>query len=282
MLRATGDTVRPLIFLTSGGVVNVILNAVMILVFGMGALGVGIATAVSFWVSCVLVVIYMSRTKGLCTLCFRELRIDFGSLKRVLKIGIPAGIEDSLFSFSNALIQSSINSFCQSAITAVGQNHGAKDYKRLKKSILVCGAVLTVTMLVLGAILLIFAKPLLALFVPDNPEAIGYGLIRLRIMAATYFIAGLMSMGSYSLRGLGRSLTSTTISLVGTCLLRVVWIYTVFACFRSFAMIFYAYPVTWILTAIVTYFVLHFTLKKMIREDRAATHDEAQTAHTNA
>ena len=306
MLRSTGDTVRPLIFLTSGGIVNVGLNAVMIFVFRLGALGVGIATAASFWVSCILVIVYMIRGKGICKLSFKELHIDVTILKKILKIGIPAGIEDSLFSFSNVLIQSSINSFgavamagntaaksidsylsvpsgafCQSAITAVGQNHGAKDFKRLKKSIFVCAALSSATMITVGAILTVFGRHLVGLFAPDNPEVVEWGIIRLRIMASTYFTAGLMSMGSYVLRGLGKSLISTFISLGGTCILRIVWTYTMFVWFRSFAMIYYVYPVTWIVTAVITYILIYFTLKKIIkahREEKHAAESEEKAA----
>ncbi len=294
MLRATGDTVRPLIFLTSGGVINVCLNAVMIFVFRLGALGVGIATAASFWVSCTMIIVYMTRGKGICAFSFKNLGIDWIILKKILKIGIPAGIEDSLFSFSNVLIQSSINSFgavamagntaaksidsymsvftstfCQSAITAVSQNHGAKNYKRLKKSIFVCAAMAVVTMVTVGLVLCIFGESLISLFVKDNPEVVEWGLIRLRIMAATYFTGGLMSMGSYVLRGLGKSVTSTSISLGGTCILRVIWTYTMFVWFRSFAMVFYVYPVTWVVTGAITYVMIYLTLKKIIRAHKA-------------
>ena len=293
MLRATGDTVRPLIFLTSGGIVNVLLNAVMIFVFKMGALGVGIATASAFWVSCIMVITYMSRGSSICKLFFKELRIDFSILKNILKIGIPAGIEDSLFSFSNVLIQSSINSFGavamagntasrsidqymsvftgtfgQSAITAVSQNNGAKNYKRIKKSILVCATMAACIMIVVGTTLAIFGRPLVSLFVKDNPEVVEWGLIRLRIMTMTYFAGGLMSVGSYVLRGLGKSVTSTAISLGGTCILRVVWTYTMFVWFRSFAMVFYVYPVTWVVTGVVTYVLVFRTVKKLIAENK--------------
>ena len=294
MLRSTGDTVRPLIFLTSGGIINVILNAIMIFVFRMGALGVGIATAASFWVSCTLIIVYMIRGKGICKIVFKELKIDLAVLKKILKIGIPAGIEDSLFSLSNVLIQSSINSFgavamagntaaksidhylsvansafCQSAITAVGQNHGAKKYDRVKKSILVCGVIMIITQLSVGITMAVFSRPLVSIFVPDNPAVVDMGVIRLRIMALSYFTAGLMSMGSYVLRGLGKSLTSTVISLVGTCLMRIVWLYTVLPLFRSFGTIFIAYPVTWVLTGVVTYIMIFFVLRKIIRSEEA-------------
>jgi Na+-driven multidrug efflux pump len=249
----------------------------------------------------------MIRGKGLCALNFKELGIDWQILKKILKIGIPAGIEDSLFSFSNVLIQSSINSFgavamagntaaksidhylsvftatySQSAITAVSQNNGAKDYKRLKKSIFVCAAMTAVTMLVVGVIMFTFGRPLLSLFVKDNPEVIEWGLVRLRIMASTYLIAGLMSMGSSVLRGLGKSLTSTIIALVGTCALRVVWTYTMFVWFRSFAMVFYVYPVTWVVTGTITYIMIYLTLKKIIRAHKAELQAELEEAEKEA
>jgi putative MATE family efflux protein len=291
MLRSTGDSVRPMIFLTSGGVVNVILNAVMILVFDMGALGVGIATASSFWVAAVLIIIYMIRTDGPCSLDLKALSIDRSVLKRVLKIGIPAGISDSMFSFSNVIIQSSINSFgkvamagnvasrsidqylavpsgalCQAAITAVGQNYGAKNYKRIKKSIFECGSLLVATMAVIGTVLLIFARPLLALFAPENPAVVEWGLIRLRVLASTYVIAGLMSMGNSVLRGLGRSMLATVATIVGTCFLRVVWIYTVFEWVGSFVSIFYVYPVTWVATGLFAYTMIYLTMKKVKKD----------------
>ena len=215
-------------------------------------------------------------------------------MKNILKIGIPAGIEDSLFSFSNVLIQSSINSFGavamagntaaksidhymsvftgtfgQSAITAVSQNNGAKNYKRIKKSILVCATMTACIMIVVGTTLAIFGRPLVSLFAKDNPEVVEWGLIRLRIMTMTYFAGGLMSVGSYVLRGLGKSVTSTAISLGGTCILRVVWTYTMFVWFRSFAMVYYVYPVTWVVTGVTTYILIFLTLKKMIKAREA-------------
>ena len=291
-LRATGDTVRPLIFLTSGGIANVAFNSVFIYAFRMGALGVGIATAISFWLSCAMILIYMAKNRGLCHLELRALRIDKKILVKMLKIGVPAGIEDSLFSVSNVLIQSSINSFgpiamagnaasksidgylgvingafCQSAITAVGQNNGAKRFDRVKKSILVCAVIMVAVNLTVSIPIHLFGSSLIGIYAPDNPQVVEMGLKRLKIMASTYFIAGLMSMGSYVLRGLGKSFTSTAISLVGTCALRILWLYTVLRWFRYFEVIFIAYPVTWTVTAIVTYIMIFMTLKKIIKEN---------------
>ena len=308
ILRSSGDTVRPMMFLTTSGVVNVCLNAVMIFVFKMGAVGVGIATGISFWVACFLIVRYMYKSRGVCRLCPRELRIDGKILKKILKIGVPAGVEDSLFALSNVLIQSSINSFgtvamagnaasksidqflgvpttafAQSALTAVSQNCGAKKYDRVKKSIGVCAMLMVIVHLTIGISLLVFGRLLLGIFAPDNPEVVEYGMIRLRIMASSYFIAGLMSMGNSVLRGLGKSFISTVISLVGTCALRIAWVYTVVKIFNHFGVIFIAYPVTWFVTGAVIYIMIYITLKKIIKaykyEKNAAEREEAVEAN---
>ena len=308
ILRSSGDTVRPMLFLTTSGVVNICLNAVMISVFNMGALGVGIATGISFWVACFLVVRYMYKNRGVCRLCPKELRIDGKILKGILKTGVPAGVENSLFSLSNVLIQSSINSFgtvamagnaasksidqflgvpttafSQSAITAVSQNCGAKNYERVKKSIAVCAVQMVIVHLTIGISLLVFGKMLLGIFAPGNPAVVELGMIRLRIMASTYFLGGLMSMGSSVLRGLGKSFISTAIALVGTCVLRIVWVYTIVKIFNHFGVIFIAYPVTWFVTGAVTYIMIYFTLKNIIKaykaEKNAAEREEAVEAN---
>jgi len=175
ILRSSGDTVRPLGFLSVAGVINVVLNLIMVLVFHLGAVGVGIATAVSQWVSCALIISFMMKTDGVCRLEIKSLRIDIAKLKRILALGLPAGIQSTLFAVSNVLIQSSINSFgkvfvagntaasniegysyviqnsmYQAAITFVGQNEGAKNYKRLVKCVFMCVSCVTVLGLFFG------------------------------------------------------------------------------------------------------------------------------------
>lgn len=280
MLRSAGDSTRPLIFLSIGGVVNVVLNLVLVCAFKVpGALGVGIATAASQWVSCILVVVFMLKTSGPCKLDFKKLRIVRRKLQKIIAIGLPAGFQGALFSVSNVIIQSAIhsfgieavvagntaasnldsytysvmNSFASSALTFTGQHVGAKKYARLRKVfvwhiILAAGAGLLV-----GGFMFIFGRPLLAMLLPGNPEASDIGMIRLFVIGLPYFLCGFMEVGCYTLRGFGKSLVPTIGSLVGACLSRIIWIFVVFYPFFSdnIAMLYISYPLTWALTAAV-------------------------------
>lgn len=294
MLRSTGDTTRPLIFLSVAGVINVVLNLVMVIVLKTGALGVGIATAVSQWVSCMLIVLFMIRTDGPCHLELRKLRIDKGKLVKIVAIGLPAGIQGTVFSFSNVLIQSSVNSFGKvvvagntagsnldcyiyatqnalysTALTFVGQNLGAKKYDRLKKSILYCMAVVTVVGIVVGGFMYLFGEPLLRIYAPENDAIVSAGMIRLEMFGLTYFLCGLMEVGCGVLRGLGKSISPMIISLVGSCLLRVIWIYTIFRAFHTIEVLYLSYPVSWFLTAL-THFIFCFVALKKMQQNKTA------------
>ncbi|MBQ5833854.1 MAG: MATE family efflux transporter [Clostridia bacterium] len=280
MLRSTGDTVRPLLFLSAAGVLNVVLNLVMVLVFHLGAIGVGIATAASHWLSCSLIIGFMIRTDGPCHLDIRKLHIHKDKLKRLLAIGIPAGLQGMLFSISNVLIQSSVNSlgkavvagnaaaanvegylytvqnsFYQATLTFVGQNVGAQNYKRVRQCILRCALSVALVGLVLGNLIRPFGESLLSLYAPENPAAIAAGMKRVNLTFPVYFLLGLMETGSGLLRGLGKSLTSTLVSLIGSCALRVVWVYTVFAAMPTIEVLYLSYPISWGLTA-----ATHYTL----------------------
>lgn len=278
MLRSTGDTVRPLLFLSAAGVLNVILNLIMILVFHLGAVGVGIATAASHWLSCALIIGFMLHTDGPCRLELGKLHIHGDKLKRLLAIGIPAGVQGMLFSISNVLIQSSVNSlgkavvagnaaaanvegylytvqnsFYQATLTFVGQNVGARDYKRVRQCILRCALSVAVVGFVLGNLIRPFGESLLGLYAPENPAAITAGMKRVNLTFSVYFLLGLMETGSGLLRGLGKSLTSTVVSLLGSCVLRVVWVYTLFAAMPTMEVLYLSYPISWALTATAHY-----------------------------
>jgi len=295
MLRSTGDTVRPLTFLSVAGVVNVVLNLIMVLVFRLGAVGVGIATAASQWVSCALIVGFMMRTDGPCHLDFRKLRIDGGKLKKIVMIGLPAGVQGTLFSLSNVLIQSSVNSFgkavvagnaaaanldgyvytsqnalYQTALTFVGQHKGAKKYRRMKKCILWCAISVVTVGLTLGMTMYLFGHPLLEIYAPGNEPAIQTGLLRMSICTTTYFLCGLMEVGSGVMRGLGRSMTSMIVSLMGSCAIRIVWIYTIFAMFPTLTMLYISYPISWGLTAATHFLFATFVLRKEERNTEEA------------
>ena len=280
ILRAVGDTRRPLIYLLIAGVVNVILNFVMVSVFRMDVAGVAIATVASQIVSAVLVLTCLIRTDSSIHLDLKSLRIYKQQLLRILNVGLPAGLQGSLFSISNVLIQSSVNSFGtiavagnsiggnlegfvytsmnavhQASLTFASQNLGAGEIRRVRKSVWVCIATVAVIGLVMGNLFYLFGRPLLALYNNDptpDPETmmtvIDYGMKRLAYMLPLYCLCGLMDVVVGSLRGIGYSIMPMIVSLTGACLFRVVWILTVFAANRSLDVLYLSYPLSWALT----------------------------------
>lgn len=294
MLRSSGDTTRPLAFLSVAGVANVVLNLIMVLVFRTGALGVGVATASSQWISCILIVSYMMHMDGPCKIEWKELYIDKKKLGKIVMIGLPSGIQSTLFSLSNVLIQSSINSFGKvvvagntaasnidsyiyatqnalyhTALTFVGQNVGACKYDRLKRCILWCACVVTIVGLSIGSLVVVFGEPLLRIFAPENSAVVAAGMTRLSILGISYFLCGLMEVGCGAMRGLGKSITSMIFSLVGSCALRIVWIYTVFVAFPTQTVLYLSYPVSWMLTASAFFVFSFMTVRKKMREEAA-------------
>jgi len=267
-------------------VANVMLNLIMVIVFGLGAVGVGIATAASHWISGILILVYMMRYNGPCRIDLRELRVYRDKLIKIITIGLPAGLQGMLFSVSNVLIQSSINGFGEitfvagntaasnidsyiyatqnalyhTALTFVGQNLGARKFDRLKRSILACVGVVTVVGVSVGMVSLIFGRPLLSIFT-DSPAVIDAGMVRLRIMGTTYFLCGLMEVGCGVMRGFGKSIPPMIVSLIGSCLLRIVWILTVFALFPSPIVLYISYPISWFLTALAHFIFCHRTYR---------------------
>ncbi len=306
MLRSEGDTVRPLIFLSAAGVLNVLLNLFTVIVLRWGAMGVGVATAASQWLSAILVIAYMMRTKGLCRLELRQLRIDRRKLVQILTVGLPAGLQSTLFSFSNVLIQATVNSFgpvvvagntaalnlegyiyatqnalYHTSITFVGQNEGARNYPRLKKAVLLCSLSVTLVGLTIGGLVYLLRAPLLGLYAPENLPVIAAGARRLLIFCPLYFLCGLMEVGSGALRGMGRSMTSMIIALMGSCVFRVVWIYTVVAWNPGNIMILYiSYPISWFLTSAVNYILAFSIIGRKQKALRQVSEQSAEPAFT--
>ncbi|MBQ2735617.1 MAG: MATE family efflux transporter [Clostridia bacterium] len=287
ILRSDGDTTRPLFFLTVAGVVNVLLNLVMVLVFHAGALGVGVATATSHWVSCILIVIYMLRMEGPCKIELKKIGVDKRKMTSMLSIGLPAGIQSTFFSISNVLIQSSLNSLGkvvvagntaasnlesyiyatqhslqQAAMTFVGQHVGAKKYTRMKKCVARIVAVVLFFGITVGWAIFLLAKPLLNIYIPDNAPAVQAGINRLAIMGTTYFLLGLMEIGSGVLRGMGKSVQPMVITLIGTCAFRVIWIYTVFVFLHTSTALYLSYPISWFLTGAVQWLLVFYIFRK--------------------
>lgn len=293
MLRATGDTKRPLIYLTVAGVINIIVNIVTVVCFNMGVSGVAIATIFSQAVSAVLVVITLLRNKGFVKLSLKKLRIHGKAFGEIMRLGVPTGIQSMLFNISNVLLQSAINGFgsdvvngCSlssqiegyvysimssisaTALTAVGQNYGAHDYKRIKKCIYISVAFVTAAGIIAGGIAIAFHEPLCRIFTNSGESAettekiISYAFERMLIIAGTYFLDGIMEVITYSLRGVGYSITSMLIVLVGTCAFRVLWIFGIFPLYRHLWFLFMLYPISWTITLSVAWIWLEVVLKR--------------------
>lgn len=299
MLQATGDSTRPLLFLSTAGAANVILNLVMVIGFHQGALGVGVATALSQWLSCIMILWYMTRTDGLLKLDWRCLKIHFPTLGRILAMGVPAGVQNSMFAIGNLVMQVALNSFdssvyvsgssissnvgsytqliCGGLVTAayvfVGQNTGAKNIDRIRRCMRVSFVTITVSALVLNGILNLVSEPILTLFAPNNPEVVKFARIKLLINSSFYVMLHLEGLYGNAMRGMGKSMLPMIVSVVGICGVRVLWIYTVFVWIRDPLTIFFAYGASWSVTFVVQFILYRRLQRKMgekwARETRA-------------
>ncbi len=272
ILRAAGDTTHPLIFLTVAGVVNVILNLILVILFNLGVAGVAIATVTSNYISCGMLIVFFTRQEDALKLNFSKIKIDRKILNRIIRIGLPAGIQGTVFSLSNVVIQSAINSFgtaviagssaassiegfvyvsmnsvSQTCVTFVGQNYGAGDEKRVLRVILECLGIVTVVGLVLGNLAYTFSAPLLGIYT-DSADAIAAGTLRLFWVCCPYFLCGIMDSLTGGLRGLGKSTVPMIVSLIGACATRLIWIATYFQINRTQNVLFFSYPGSWLLT----------------------------------
>ena len=293
ILRAIGDTKRPLYYLTIAGVINLFLNIFLVTVFSLGVAGVAIATVISEGVSCGLILLCLKHETGAIRLYFNRIKINPSKCVDIMKIGLPAGLQGCIFSISNVLIQSSVNSFGstvmagntaasniegfvyvsmnslhQTCISFTSQNFGAGKFKRIKKVLINCLVIVAITGLVLGNSAYFFGKYLLSAY-NNEAEVISYGLIRLSIISTMYFLCGLMDVMVGAMRGIGYSILPMIVSLVGACGLRIVWIYTVFVKFRTLNILFISYPVTWTITFLshlVCYYIVTRKYKDKFRE----------------
>ncbi len=285
VLRAVGDTQRPLYFLLTAGVINVILNLFFVIVLHMGVAGVALATIISQAISAALVIICLTKSEGPYRLYLRELKIYGGKLKDIARIGIPAGIQSSMFSISNVLIQSTINSFGSVAMAGstaagniegflftaldaftqgtqnfVGQNYGAKKMDRVKKVVRICLMLVLSIAVVMGVAAYLAAEPLLGIYTSD-PQVIAFGKQRMFINSVFYFTIVPMNICVGAMRGMGSSMLPMLDTVFGTCVLRVVWVYTVFAMFPNWMVLFTSYPVSWSITGVLA-FVSYMVVKR--------------------
>ena len=288
ILRAVGDSRRPMYYLLAAGIVNVILNLFFVIVLHMSVDGVAWATVISQYLSMVLVLLCLVRNKEeSIRLTLKKLHIDSEKLKLIVQIGLPAGLQGLLFSISNVLIQSAVNSFgspmvaagsaagniegfvatpmnayYNAAITFTGQNMGAKKYDRIDQIAKICTILIIVTWIVLGGLTMLFSRPLLSIFTSD-PEVIRLGVIRINVLMFAYFTCGIMNVYPGLTRGMGFSILPMICTLVGACLMRIVWLATFFAWFPTVLMLYACYPITWALAGIGQVFSFFYARKKV-------------------
>ena len=292
ILRAVGDTKRPLYYLLGAGIINVILNLFFVITCQMGVAGVGLATVISQTISAALVVRCLMQEKGGIQLELKALSISKDKLAKILKIGLPAGFQGTVFSLSNVVIQSAVNSFgpiavagnsaasniegfvymamntfYQATISFTSQNFGAKEYKRIYK-ILAAGEIYVIaTGVILGNLAVLFGESLLHMY-SSNAEVIVAGMARLRIICTIYALCGIMDVLVGALRGIGYSVIPMIVSLVGACGLRLVWIATVFQIpqYHSLTTVYLSYPITWTITLTVHAVTFALAARKVLRE----------------
>ena len=291
ILRAIGDTRRPLYFLFAAGIVNVVLNLFFVIGLGMGVDGVAWATVISEHISALLVLKSLMEAPGALKLSLKNLRIHPKKLKRIIKIGLPAGMQGAIFSISNVLIQSSVNSFgsiamagntassniegfvytamnavYQTNLSFTSQNLGGRKYSRINKIMYICLGVVTVVGLSLGLTAVLGGRMLLGIYSSD-PEVLRYGMLRLGIICTTYFLCGIMDCMVGSLRGLGYSIIPMFVSLTGACGFRVLWVFTVFAAYHSLDVLYLSYPVSWAITAAAHMITFRKIRRKIPKQD---------------
>lgn len=304
ILRAVGDTMRPLIFLIIGGVVNIGLNIFFILVLDKTVEGVAIATVVSQGISAVLSIVVLLKGKGYAKLDMKKFKIYMPELKEMIRIGLPAGLQGCVFSISNVLIQSTINTFSKTYMTAntvagqfdgfiynamnavalsclafVSQNYGAKKFDRIRTVVRQSVLLVTVIGLAIGGGIILFSAQLCGL-ITDDAEIIRIAQNRLYILASTYFTCGIMDVLSNFMRGLGKSTTAMIVSLSGSCLFRIIWLKTVYLLNPTIEMVYIVYPISWVLT-IGVYMIMYFpTLNRAKREIAKAEAGNKDTEKT--
>ena len=287
ILRAVGDTKRPLIFLIISGVVNACLNMLLVIVFHLDVAGVAIATMTSQFISCVLVIGCLYRTKSSYQLRFSRLKIRKEYLKQICQVGIPAGIQSTVINFSNALLQSSVNSFgsttmagytaannifgflyvsvnaiTQACMSFTSQNYGLRKLKRMDKILMDCLILTVIVSLVLGGGVYLFGAEILRLYT-EEAEVIRCGIDIFAYTTVTYFLCGIMDLFPGALRGMDRSTVPMILSVIGTVGTRIVWVFWLFPAHRSLAFLFISYPASWLITIMMQVICFYVVRRKV-------------------
>lgn len=289
ILRAIGDTKRPLYYLLAAGVINVILNMFFVIGFSMDVRGVAYATIISQAISALLITNCLMKLEGPCKLILKDLCLDKTKVIRIARVGLPAGFQGAIFSISNVIIQSSVNSFGavavagntatmnlegfiyismnsfhQTALSFTGQNMGAKKTDRIIKTLLYCQIGVIAVGCIMGITGWVCGTPLLGIY-SDNSEVISFGLRRMKIIFLSYFLCGTMDVMVGSLRGMGYSIMPMIVSLLGACGLRILWIFTVFRMYHTPELLYYSYPISWFITTMVHVICFGFVAMPMLK-----------------
>ncbi len=291
ILRAVGDTKRPLLFLIVSGATNVVLNLILVIRFHMGVAGVAIATVISQGISCVLVLRCLYYSEGSYQLRFSKLGMKARYVKQIFQVGVPAGIQSTIINFSNVLLQSSVNSFgsvamagytaannilgflyvsvnsiTQACMSFTSQNYGVRKFKRMDKILLECLGLTMVVALVLGGGSYLFGSELMHIYT-KSADVVACGTDIMLYTTVTYFLCGIMDLFPGALRGMGHSAVPMILSVIGTVGTRIVWIYWVFPQHRALDFLFISYPVSWILTIVMQVVCFYFVRKKVQGKD---------------
>ena len=284
ILRASGDTKRPLYILAASGIVNVVLNLILVIPFKLSVVGVAVATIVSQYITAIVVIIHLMKTGNVTRLSFKKIRFDKRELICIIRIGIPAGLQNSLFSISNVLIQSAVNSFgdiamagiaagsqfdgyiytctnaiAQTAMTFTSQNIGAVKYKNVGKVYRYCFAIATIVAVSMSAFGYFFREQVVWIFA-DNPDVIKIGAERLALVIPFYVFCSLQDVTASQIRGMGKSLEPMIISLIGVCGVRLAWIFVILPANYTLMDLYWAYPISWAI-AFFALFALFLILK---------------------
>lgn len=293
IVRATGDTKKPLIILASTGLVNVALNLILVIFFHMGVSGVAIATIVSQYLSAIMIVIHLTKMNNACRLHFSKLRINKTELLKIIQIGLPAGIQNSLFSVSNVIIQSTVNSFgsvamagiaagsnydsyiytatnaiAQTTMTFSSQNMGAGKYENIGKIYRYCITITVIIGVVMGALGTVFSEFIVGFFSTDK-DVIAIGAQRLALVMPFYVFCSLMDVAAGQLRGVGESFKPMVFSLLGACGVRLFWIYAILPLNRTLIFLYWAYPISWFVTFVIQSTLYFFVKKKLFKSQKA-------------
>ena len=291
ILNACGETRKPLLYLSLAGVINIVLNLIFVIVFHLDVVGVALATTISQTVSCLLVLRALAKRTDAAKLMFRRLRFHGPSLRQILRIGIPAGLQSSFYAFANIFIQTNVNAFGTAAVAGnsaattiggfigalvsnygttsinfMGQNFGAAKYDRCRQSIkwtMLFGCLFATAGSVLA---IVFGRPLLSIFISDSPEAIEYGMRKLILAYGFYFTQGVQNATSGGMRGMGISIPQMIISIFGVGVLRLIWLYVMIDVLgiNTIDVVFLTFSISWTVTAILTFIALQIAKKRVL------------------